>query len=295
MSGEGAGPRAALPPAGGSEPPGRVAARFLGGHDRSLLARVEDAGLNASAPPQQRWMDGWLVRCNPGKAQRARCVNAVAAGRRPTAEKLGECAALYRALGLPMLVRITPFTEPASLDAELAARGFVHHDDTRVMVLARLERAAVSGNVELPAGMSWHELAADDYAEVVGAMRGSSAEARRAHAERLRQAPVPYRGFVLGGPAGEPLSCGQFCAEGTLVGLYDVATAASAQRQGWASWLCKRLLTVAANEAGSTSAYLQVGADNDAARRIYARLGFEDAYSYHYRMPPSTAAGAAPG
>jgi len=45
-----------------------------------LLSRVEDAGLNASAPPQQRWIDGWLVRFSPGKAKRARCVNAVAPG-----------------------------------------------------------------------------------------------------------------------------------------------------------------------------------------------------------------------
>ena len=48
--------------------------------DPDLLSRIEDAGLNASAPPQQRWLDGWLLRFSPGKAKRARCVNAVAAG-----------------------------------------------------------------------------------------------------------------------------------------------------------------------------------------------------------------------
>ncbi len=46
--------------------------------DATLLSRVEDAGLNASAPPQQRWIDGWLLRFSPGKAKRARCINAVA-------------------------------------------------------------------------------------------------------------------------------------------------------------------------------------------------------------------------
>jgi hypothetical protein len=44
------------------------------------LSRIEDAGLNASAPPQQRWLDGWLLRFSPGKANRARCINALAAG-----------------------------------------------------------------------------------------------------------------------------------------------------------------------------------------------------------------------
>ena len=54
-----------------------------------LLSRIEDAGLNASAPPQQRWVDGWLVRFSPGKAQRARCINALAPRRfAPWSEKL---------------------------------------------------------------------------------------------------------------------------------------------------------------------------------------------------------------
>ena len=49
--------------------------------DEALLRDVEDAGLNASAPPQQLWRDGWLIRRSPGKAKRARCVNALAPGR----------------------------------------------------------------------------------------------------------------------------------------------------------------------------------------------------------------------
>jgi hypothetical protein len=53
-----------------------------------LLSRIEDAGINASAPPQQRWLDGWLLRFSPGKAKRARCVQAVADGRLPLAERL---------------------------------------------------------------------------------------------------------------------------------------------------------------------------------------------------------------
>ena len=49
--------------------------------DEALLARIEDAGINASAPREQRWVDGWLLRLSPGKAKRARCIQAVAPGR----------------------------------------------------------------------------------------------------------------------------------------------------------------------------------------------------------------------
>ena len=51
------------------------------GFDPTLLSRIEYAGINASAPPQQRWVDGWLVRFSLGKAKRARCINPVATGR----------------------------------------------------------------------------------------------------------------------------------------------------------------------------------------------------------------------
>ena len=35
----------------------------------ALLARIEDAGINASAPREQRWVDGWLVRLSPRQGQ----------------------------------------------------------------------------------------------------------------------------------------------------------------------------------------------------------------------------------
>lgn len=246
-----------------------------------LLARIEDAGLNASAPPQQRWMDGWLVRFSAGKAQRARCINAVAAGCRPLDEKLTAAEALYRAAGLPMLFRLTPFSQPGDLDAQLEARGWRRDGDTRVMVATVLPARPATA---LPAGLSLEPLSSADFAETVGALRGSSADARRAHAERLALSPVPYRGFVLR-RGGDTLACGQVAQEDDLAGLYDVHTAPAARGRGFATLLCERLLALAIKR-GARLAYLQVEADNHAARRVYARLGFGDRYAYHYRRAP---------
>ena len=44
-------------------------------------------------------------------------------------------------------------------------------------------------------------------------------------------------------------------------------------------------LLAQAHAAGARVAYLQVDADNHPARAIYRRLGFADAYAYHYRSP----------
>ena len=253
--------------------------------DAALLARIEDAGLNASAPPQQRWLDGWLLRFSPGKAKRARCVNAVAPGIRPSAQKLAQCAAVFESALLPLIVRITPFTLPAELDAQLGEQGLRRFDETRVMVLpdlARIEAAALDPRYSIRA------IALEPFAQRIGSLRGSSLAQRQAHAERLANAPVPFSAFEVRND-GEVVACGQFALEGDLVGLYDIFTAPEARGRGLAQWLCRRML-VEARERGAAHAYLQVDSDNHAARAVYFRLGFRDGYSYHYRTrDPSVA------
>jgi GNAT superfamily N-acetyltransferase len=251
--------------------------------DPALLQRIEDSSLNASAPPQQRWLDGWLVRYCPGKAKRARCINAVALGQRSAQAKLAECAALFAEVGLPLVVRLTPFTLPEGLDAQLAAQGWPLFDDTRVMVRAGLAGLAELGSMAgLPPGWTETPEGPEAFARTVGALRGSTGLEIAAHAQRVEHSPVPYTGLVWRDALGAVQACGQFAREADLVGLYDIFTAPLARGQGLATALCARLLAQA-NHQGARTAYLQVDAANGAARKVYARLGFQDAYSYHYR------------
>lgn len=89
----------------------------------SLALRAELAGLDASAPPQQNDIDGWLIRLSPGKAKRSRCINALRQGSLPLDELLARCQRAFDAAGLPLAVRVTPWSQPADLDAHLAAKG----------------------------------------------------------------------------------------------------------------------------------------------------------------------------
>ena len=249
------------------------------GWPEALLSRVEDAGINASAPPQQLWVDGWLLRYCPGKAKRARCVQAVAAGRLPLDERLALCRAVFDAAGLPMVLRITPFSRPAGLDEALAARGYGLLDDTRVMVAAQ----PAARPEPLPPNVQLERLAPAEFAAVVGRLRGSPKAQRAAQAQRLLASPVPYQAWVLRWQQGRAvLACGQIATESDLVGLYDVFTAPEARGQGLARMLCSQLLAQAV-QGGARTAYLQVEADNAPARAVYRRLGFADAYAYHYR------------
>ena len=252
--------------------------------DPNLLSRIEDAGLNASAPPQQRWVDGWLVRFSPGKAKRARCVNAVAEGRSSLQDRLRACEEVFDQARLPLIVRITPFSLPVGLDAALEAQGLRLFDDTRVMVLTRWPAADLS----LPGGVSITSIGLEAFAQRVGVFRDSPLAQRQAHAERLLNSPVPYFAFELR-DQGHVVACGQFALEGDLVGLYDIYTAPHARGRGLAGRLCRYLLNQAA-QRGAHHAYLQVEGDNLSARTVYERIGFVDGYAYHYRTAnPMTA------
>jgi ribosomal protein S18 acetylase RimI-like enzyme len=252
--------------------------------DEHLLARVEDASLNASAPPQQRWMDGWLLRFSPGKAKRARCINAVAAGRQPVDEKLAWAEAAYRQAELPMYLRITPFSQPAGLDAELATLGYVEEDDTRVMVLPDLAERLGEMPPRLPLRCKLNWVGSAAFAMQVGELRGSPLAQRQAHAQRLELSPVPYAALTITRDS-QLLVCGQMAIENDLVGLYDVFTAEPARGHGLAQALC-RLLLAEARQRGARHAYLQVENGNAPAQAAYRKLGFSEGYAYHYRRLP---------
>jgi len=251
---------------------------MIAGLPTQLLSRIEDAGINASAPTQQRWLDGWIVRFCPGKAKRARCINPVAAGLLPVESKLALSRAIYSDAGLPLFVRITPFAQPAGLDATLEALGLQCIDDTCVMVLP----AIIPAEGAVPAGATFEALGSAAFAQLIGQLRGSPLAQRQAQAHRLEQSPVPFHAFALKDADGQVLACGQFAIEAELAGLYDVFTEPSQRGRRWAGVLCKQLLHQALLR-GARVAYLQVERNNEAARRVYRRLSFNDAYSYHYR------------
>jgi len=255
------------------------------GLDPAQLIRIEDAGINASAPREQLWVDGWLVRFSPGKAKRARCVQAVAPGRLGLEARIARCLEIYERTRLRACFRITPFSQPPDLDIRLAELGMERIDDTRVMV-GPMHPAAAPGAVAAPLDIQWQATDPAAFAEWVGAQRGSAPTERSAHARRLRDAPVPHHAVLAVDASGAPVAGGQVAIESDRAGLYDIFTVDAARGRGVAHALCHHLLDIAMRE-GARTAYLQVDAGNDAARRVYRRLGFVDAYAYHYRSPPA--------
>ncbi len=245
-----------------------------------LAARIEEAGLNAAQPPEQLLYDGWLLRHSPGKARRARSVNAIADGRQGLQAKIDHCRAFYAQAGLPCLFRITPFSRPTGLDDALARQGFTADEETRVMTLV------LHGAFE-PSRHRLREIGVDEFAQLAGELRGSSAQQVAAHAARLAaSSPLLKARRLALVEGGRVAAIGQSVQEFDLVGLYDVVTAAKARNRGLAAALTTELLRRAFDDR-AVVAYLQVSADNIAARHVYRKLGFVDRYAYWYRIEPA--------
>jgi ribosomal protein S18 acetylase RimI-like enzyme len=249
------------------------------------LVRIEDAGLNAAQPPEQLLVDGWLLRFSRGKARRARSVNAIGAGRLDLEVKLEICRRHFEVRQLPLLFRITPFSQPTSLDSFLQRRGFVAIDETRVMTCPLSGRQIDARHFADGARLNFRSVDIDEFATTVGVLRDSPAIQVRAHEARLRASPLlqtSLRRVVM--VQSEPVAAGQTVVEAENAGLYDVVTAPMWRGRGIGRALSAVLLADAMLR-GARTAYLQVDAGNAPARSVYTTLGFVDRYAYWYRQP----------
>jgi len=240
-------------------------------------AQVEEAGLNALQTQHQLFYDGWLLRLSPGKAKRARSVNAHFGSTLPLDVKIGHCEALYTRHGLPALFRITPFVRPVDLEAALAARGYEAFEETLVMAAPLPAAPAIAPPAP---GITVADVEASAFVDIVGDLRRSPAPQREAHRERLLNSLLANRMLVV--RAGGDIACaGQIVIDGELAGIYDVATAEAARGRGYATLACAALLAWASRE-GARAAYLQVSANNAQAVAVYRKFGFATLYTYHY-------------
>ena len=235
--------------------------------------RLEELSLNSSAPPGQLLYDGWLLRFSPGKAKRARSINAIYPSRLPLAEKVAHCERVYGERGLPAIYRLSMHTDPPRLDAMLAALGYESFSPTEVQTAA-IDPAALAGpEVASPRLEEWFDM--------VGDLRGSPIAHRSAHLARLAALPLDMRtAAVL--DEGVPMATGLAMLEDGHVGLFDVVTREAARRRGLARTIVAALLRWGW-ERGARRAYLQVDEGNAPAIALYRGFGFASEYRYWYR------------
>lgn len=249
-----------------------------------LLARIEEASLNATAVREQVFYDGWLLRRAPSPARRMRSVNILGLSTRALDERLAYCLGWYARADLPLILRLTSIGPDFELDAALASRGYEGYDPTSVMTAAI---TPMTSPVE-SSGITFQQVPVQRFATEVGRLKGSSEAVVAEHTARLSGLMVDLVPLLACQSDGTPVAAALGVIEDDLLGIFDVVTLPAQRRRGYGTALMVRLLDEA-RRRDCRHAYLQVETGNTAARALYARYGFVDSYSYWYRSLPAAA------
>ncbi|CAG7603852.1 GNAT family N-acetyltransferase [Actinacidiphila bryophytorum] len=209
----------------------------------------------------------WTLRYAGGFTRRANSVLAVGDPGLPLDEALAEVERWYGERGATPYLQL-PDSSPYAAGA--ADRGWAREADTLVRT------APLAPLTLLP-----------DAAEPVALSRTPDADWLAAY-HRTGDLADAALAVVTGGPsvwfARTPGAIGRAVVDGPWALFGAVEVIPSHRRRGLALAVMGALARQAARE-GATAAYLQVEADNDAARALYDRLGFTDHHGYHYRRP----------
>lgn len=234
------------------------------------IEAIERATVAAVAPPQVLEINGWLVPLDAGTVGRARSATPLSHEASPAA--LDAIVDAYRSQGLPPAFRIADVDGLAEVRAALEARGFAPASPTWVKTA---EALVLSGFCEARAELlarpdgAWGEVFLGD---------GFDPEDGAHRVQVLTRSPDALYGAVR--EAGRTLAVGALSFGHGWAGIHGMRTAFAARRRGYAG----RLLAAFGGAALSRDVrdvFLQVEEDNP-ARSLYRRAGFEAAWRYRY-------------
>ncbi|GGY00907.1 GNAT family N-acetyltransferase [Streptomyces djakartensis] len=247
------------------------------------LARV---AARSWPPVESERLGEWELRAASGFTRRANSVLPLGDPGVPLDEALGAVRRWYAERGLPAYVQTATGADGTQelLCAELEKRGWVRE------VTAELWTAALAPVADRadPSGVVLSREA--DGAWLARYRRKAVGEV----ALRVLQggpsvwfATVP--GAVDGAP---PAAIGRCAVDGRWAGFAAVEVDPALRRQGVGTAVMAALARRALDE-GASAAWLQVEADNEGARALYAGMGFAAHHAYHhYRAPDADGTGS---
>lgn len=246
-----------------------------------LIRFIEELAANAWPAEIVQGVDGWRLRFNQNVTRRANSAwPNETGGCHSLEEKIALVEDFYIRWGCPPRYHICPAAQPANLDEILASRGYISDARTAVQT-ASLETILAHTQANPAYTVIISNSVNDDWFDLYSQgehISLATAAVRRGILQRIG----PQTGFATVQIDGQPAAAGMGVVERGWLGLFSLITHPNFRRRGAATRLIHALAqwgqTHQANQV-----YLQVMADNAPALSLYAWLGFETLYHYHYR------------
>lgn len=249
--------------------------------DVDAIRALEEMSFRGWPALETERYDGWVLRFANGYTGRSNSINPLHSSTLDLSEKIAHCDAWFAARGLKSIFRLNPTMQPPELDAHLEALGYHCYNDSYLMTnaLKPSDLAALSTPAE--ARFVAESVPTEQWLTHLGRMNerhGANIDTLRLLFDRMP--PKRIFGTVMVDDAVVAVGIGVI-DEG-YISLYDVVTDEAFRGQGYGRTLVAGFLR-AACEDGTKNAFLQVAADNEPAKRLYQRLGYQIVYPYWYR------------
>ncbi|TYP73993.1 GNAT family N-acetyltransferase [Paenibacillus methanolicus] len=236
---------------------------------------IEELSLNNWPALSTVLYDGWVLRFAEGYTKRANSVSPIYGGKRDLAPKIDACERIYRENGLRPVFKLTA-SAPDGLDRLLSDRGYEQVDMTSVQTLELIRLRE-----PMPAECRIETHPSDSWVADFCRLTGTSAH-HQAIMTRMLGKIRTGTGFITFHAEGKAVACGFGVIERGYIGLYDIVTDPAYRNRGFAEQMILHLLHWGKKE-GARFGYLAVVLNNAPALRLYAKLGYREAYRYWYR------------
>jgi N-acetylglutamate synthase len=243
------------------------------------IDELERAAAQHWQAPEQEWLGEWLLRAAAGFTGRANSALPLGDPGVPLPEAVTIVADWYRRRRLPPMIAVPLPLGPgqSALDIFLAERNWVLPFGPILVMMAGIN------DLPAPTPDNGVQLDPEPDAAWLALYRFRGQELPPIASTLLMSAP--WQAFASVRRDGRAVAVGRI----SVVGQWGVITAVdvdgACRRQGLATEITAALAVVASRR-GASRLLLQVELDNAPARTLYARCGFRDSHTYHYRVPP---------
>lgn len=256
----------------------------LSGHKTTMsdlpkVRRLEAVGFRAWPAATVHYDGSWLCRLTAGHpSRRLNSLNPLdPSDTRDIEIRLEKAAKRFADYGRPLLVRQTPLAPPPLIHV-MDAAGWANIGRTVVMM---------ADLATLPRDEGLDHLPSRDVGRFVDARIRVAGDdpALKPGLTEIINAIKPEAGlFIVEEPGFGPTAVTIAVQDNDLAGILQLGVAEARRGQGLGTAILHASLRWAKLK-GARKAWVQVEADNAAARALYARAGFHDVYEYSYRGP----------
>jgi len=235
---------------------------------------IEYAGFRSWPAFEESEADGVVLRYSHGHTKRANSANILLQQKGDYATLVSRCEEYFKDKGLPCIFRLPSFCNNQKLDSYLEVMGYKSMDRSLILYRSLEDSFFDSPSFAVKNSDKWME----SYCQI-SAIDISS---QKAHLEILKRIKDKVLMAVLLENEVEISCCIGVISNGYF-GLFDFVTKKSARNMGYGTKLLNGMLRWAMSN-GATKASIQVMADNEPARNLYKKLGYQPCYEYWYRI-----------